>query len=89
MTSLASINTVLGPIDPSALGFTLMHEHVLVAASGLYQSYPDLLGRGPEARAIEALKPRRRPASTPSSTPPRSTSGGTHHCWPRFRRRRA
>lgn len=56
MTTQTSINTVLGPIAPDALGFTLMHEHVLVAASGLYQSYPDLLGRGPEARAIEALK---------------------------------
>ena len=56
MPAQTSINTVLGPIAPDALGFTLMHEHVLVAASGLYQSYPDLLGRGPEARAIEALK---------------------------------
>jgi len=51
-----TINTVLGPVAPEALGFTLVHEHVLVAASGLYQSYPDLLGRGPEARAIESLK---------------------------------
>lgn len=56
MSEAASINTVLGPVAPSALGFTLMHEHVLVAAPGLYQSYPDLLGRGPEARAIETLK---------------------------------
>lgn len=56
MSEAASINTVLGPIAPSALGFTLMHEHVLVAAPGLYQSYPDLLGRGPEARAIETLR---------------------------------
>ena len=52
----ASINTVLGPIAPSALGFTLMHEHVMIAASGMYQAYPDLLGKGPEAKAIEALK---------------------------------
>lgn len=56
MTVAASINTVLGPIAPSGLGFTLMHEHVMVAASGLYQAYPDLLGRGPEARAIESLR---------------------------------
>lgn len=55
MTVAASINTVLGPIAPSGLGFTLMHEHVMVAASGLYQAYPDLLGRGPEARAIASL----------------------------------
>ncbi|MFN7288582.1 MAG: phosphotriesterase [Burkholderiales bacterium] len=52
----ATIQSVLGPLRPEQLGFTLMHEHVMVAASGLYQAYPDLLGRGPEARAIEALK---------------------------------
>ena len=46
----ASINTVLGPIAPAALGFTLMHEHVMIAASGMYQAYPDLLGKGPEAK---------------------------------------
>ena len=51
-----TVNTVLGPIAPADLGFTLMHEHVMVAASGLYQSYPDLLGHGPEARAIECLR---------------------------------
>ncbi|MEI8302182.1 MAG: hypothetical protein WCG13_02735 [Burkholderiales bacterium] len=56
MPQAATLNTVLGPIAPEKLGFTLMHEHVLVAASGLYQSYPDLLGVGPEARAIESLK---------------------------------
>jgi len=52
----ATVQSVLGPLRPDQLGFTLMHEHVMVAASGLYQAYPDLLGRGPEARAIEALK---------------------------------
>jgi phosphotriesterase-related protein len=56
MPQAATLNTGLGPIAPEKLGFTLMHEHVLVAASGLYQSYPDLLGVGPEARAIESLK---------------------------------
>jgi len=52
----ATVQSVLGALRPDQLGFTLMHEHVMVAASGLYQAYPDLLGRGPEARAIEALK---------------------------------
>ena len=56
MNTAAPINTVLGPIGPQELGFTLMHEHVMVAAAGLYQSYPDLLGRGPQARAIECLR---------------------------------
>lgn len=52
----AEIQTVLGPIAADKLGFTLIHEHVLVAASGLYQSYPDLLGRNREERAIAALQ---------------------------------
>jgi phosphotriesterase-related protein len=55
MTQAQTLNTVLGPIAPEQLGFTLMHEHVMVAASGLYQAYPDLLGRSPEERAIASL----------------------------------
>ena len=51
-----SINTVTGAISPDELGFTLMHEHVMVSASGLYDQYPDLLGPDREARAIAALK---------------------------------
>ena len=54
MTS--TINSVLGPIKPEQLGFTLMHEHVMVCASGLLRSYPDLMGPNREARAIESLK---------------------------------
>jgi phosphotriesterase-related protein len=52
---MTQINTVLGPIEPDALGFTLMHEHVMVCASGLSESYPALLGPDPQARAIAAL----------------------------------
>ena len=32
-----------------------MHEHVMVSASGLYDSYPDLLGPDREDRAVKAL----------------------------------
>lgn len=53
---MEQINTVLGPISPDQLGFTLMHEHVMVSASGLWNSYPDLLGTDREAKAINALK---------------------------------
>lgn len=53
---MPQINTVLGPIAPDDLGFTLMHEHVLVCASGLYSAYPDLLGPDREDRAIACLK---------------------------------
>lgn len=51
-----TINSVCGPIDGTQLGFTLMHEHVMVCASGLLDSYPDLLGENREERAIAALK---------------------------------
>lgn len=50
------INTVTGTISPDKLGFTLMHEHVMISASGLYDSYPDLLGQNREERAIACLK---------------------------------
>jgi len=52
----ATVNSVLGPLRGDQLGFTLMHEHVMVAASGLYDAYPDLLGQDREARAIACLK---------------------------------
>ena len=48
---MTEINTVLGPLSPDDLGFTLMHEHVMVGASGLYTSYPDLLGPDREQTA--------------------------------------
>ena len=50
------INAVTGPIHAEDLGFTLMHEHILVCAGGLYRSYPDLLGPNREERAIAALR---------------------------------
>jgi phosphotriesterase-related protein len=53
---MSRINTVLGPVESDALGFTLMHEHVMVCANGLLESYPDLLGPDPQARAVAALK---------------------------------
>ena len=53
---MGQINGVLGQIDPDDLGFTLMHEHVMVCASGLLESYPDLLGQDREDRAIATLK---------------------------------
>lgn len=52
---MALINSVTGPISTDDLGFTLMHEHVQISASGLWDSYPDLLGQNRESRAIAAL----------------------------------
>lgn len=53
---MGTVTGVLGPIEGRDLGFTLMHEHVSVCASGLLDSYPDLLGPDREGRAIAALK---------------------------------
>ena len=38
---MATIPGVLGPIDTAQLGFTLMHEHVLIANWAMRQSFPD------------------------------------------------
>lgn len=38
---MATIQGVLGPIDTAQLGFTLMHEHVLVANWAMRQAYAD------------------------------------------------
>ena len=40
---MAKVNTVLGPMSTKNLGFTLMHEHLLVAFPHAVQEYPDLL----------------------------------------------
>jgi phosphotriesterase-related protein len=39
------VNTVLGPIDVSDLGFTLMHEHVLNSSAGIPQAFPELVDK--------------------------------------------
>ncbi len=42
---MAQINTVLGPIDASKLGFTLGHEHVFVASAGVRYVYPEFVDK--------------------------------------------
>ena len=41
---MATINGVLGPIDTTALGFTLMHEHICCASAGFWQAWPEQFG---------------------------------------------
>lgn len=36
---MAIVNTVAGPIDTSQLGFTLMHEHIIVQSPGVYNNF--------------------------------------------------
>ena len=39
------VNTALGPIDTARLGFTLMHEHVVIQSPGLRDNWPDTFDR--------------------------------------------
>src|SRR5215472_7566910 len=54
-TAMATIPGVLGPIDTAELGFTLMHEHVLIANWAMRQSFADYVDvpRFVEAAAAE------------------------------------
>lgn len=39
-----TVQTVLGPIDPAALGFTLPHEHICASSEGFVQTWPEFFG---------------------------------------------
>jgi len=52
---MATVNSVLGPLESADLGFTLMHEHVMVSAAGVYRDYPELLGPDGMERVIAGL----------------------------------
>jgi len=41
---VARINSVLGPLDTKALGFTLSYEHVAVSSAGIRHVYHDFIG---------------------------------------------
>jgi phosphotriesterase-related protein len=53
---MASVSTVAGPVDTSELGFTLMHEHILVRSPGVIENFPSVWDRQAEIeRAVERL----------------------------------
>jgi phosphotriesterase-related protein len=54
-STMTTINSVLGPLDTADLGFTLMHEHILVGTAGVSCDYPELLGAAPMERVVAAL----------------------------------
>jgi phosphotriesterase-related protein len=41
---MATVNSVLGPLDTAELGFTLTHEHIFTASAGIQQTFPELFG---------------------------------------------
>ena len=51
---MAQVNTVLGPIDSSELGFTLSHEHITLGAAGAAATYPGFQDRQAIADAAAA-----------------------------------
>lgn len=54
--TMATVNSVLGPIDTDKLGFTLMHEHLMVSSAGIPQVYDRLLGDDYVERIVQELK---------------------------------
>ena len=54
---MVTIQTATGPIDTADMGFTLMHEHVLVTWPPFYQQYPEAFDREAlMARAVARLQ---------------------------------
>lgn len=53
---MTKINSVLGPLDTADLGFTLMHEHIMVSSAGVFRDYPELLGTNLIERVVDSLK---------------------------------
>jgi phosphotriesterase-related protein len=49
---MPTVNTATGPVDTSALGFTLMHEHIYVLTEGVNANFPHLWDR--DARMKQA-----------------------------------
>jgi phosphotriesterase-related protein len=52
---MATVTTVVGPIDTSKLGFTLSHEHVLTSSACFRHVYPEVLDRDLAIKAAVRL----------------------------------
>jgi phosphotriesterase-related protein len=52
---MTPVQTVLGPVDASALGRTLMHEHVFVLTADVQQNYPHEWGEE-DQRVADAVR---------------------------------
>jgi len=54
---MATVNTVTGPVDTGDLGFTLMHEHVVIKSPGVVENFPSVWNRAEEIeRAVARLR---------------------------------
>lgn len=52
---MATVNTVLGALNTKDLGFTLSHEHIMVAPAGFFRDYPELFGSNVVERLVGKL----------------------------------
>ncbi|MEO8458728.1 MAG: phosphotriesterase-related protein [Chloroflexota bacterium] len=53
---MTTVNSVSGPIDTKDLGFTLMHEHIIVQSPGVKENFPIFDRKAEVASAVQKLK---------------------------------
>lgn len=53
---MATINSVSGSLDTADLGFTLMHEHIMVQSPGVKENFPVFDREAELAKAVQKLK---------------------------------
>ena len=53
---MPTINSVSGPLDTADLGFTLMHEHILVQSPGVKENFPVFDSEAELDSAVQRLK---------------------------------
>ncbi len=53
---MPAVNTVTGPLDTADLGFTLMHEHIIVTSPGVRQNFPEMDREAEIAKSAAKLK---------------------------------
>jgi phosphotriesterase-related protein len=53
---MPTVNSVSGPLDTADLGFTLMHEHILVQSPGVKENFPVWDRAAELANAVQRLK---------------------------------
>lgn len=85
MAGTTTVNTVRGPIAPTELGRTLMHEHIFVLTADVQQNFPDEWG-DEEARVADAVTKLRELAAAGVRTIVDPTVIGLGRYIPRIRR---
>ena len=53
---MPTVNTVSGPVDTADLGFTLMHEHIIVESPGVKENFPVVDRKAEIEKAAAKLK---------------------------------